>query len=331
MSSAVVLLPMPTLAREDRSAPASAMSGWGALNLVTAIASAYQDSSPVVFITGQAKLAHTIQNSKIKNLRQFGTFEADIIPIVSNITKFAEMVTDPKKIKYQLEKAIHLATEGRPGPILLDIPLDMQGAIIDPQSLEGFKKPNISSKSFDITSLLQKIRNSERPLIIAGHGVRMSNTTHHLHKFCETLNIPIVTTGMAVDLVPYDHRLLIGHPGVKGDRARNMAIQNADFILCLGTSMHAMITGYEINKFAPTAYKVLVDPDHAIHERQEVQFDEKIELPLQDFFTAAVRTYANYQAPTYKDWHKHNLMTKNELKVSAEPTTQKRRRKIKLL
>lgn len=300
---------------------AFATSGPGALNLVTAICSSYQDSTPTLFFTGQSKLQHTIQYTKIKNLRQFGTFEADIVPITKSITKNSTMLMKAVDIRYELEKAYHLATSGRPGPCVIDLPVDLQGALIDEAELHAYTPEEITPKPVEnkLDSMLAQFQKSKRPLIIAGHGVRVSNTSEQLKSFSQNLKIPIVTTGMGTDLIEYDHDSLVGHVGVKGDRAGNIAVQNSDFILCLGTSLPAMVTGYEIPMFAPHAYKVLVDPDPATHEKQEVKIDLKVELTVEDFFIAVKDKVQNLKYAESESWIRLCKKSKDELKVESEP------------
>ncbi|AIQ55088.1 hypothetical protein R70331_28785 [Paenibacillus sp. FSL R7-0331] len=262
-----------------------ATSGPGATNTVTGIAGAWLDSVPCLFLTGQSNLKQTIQGSQIESLRQFGTFEVDIVPIVKSITKYAAFIDSPESIKYHLEKAVFMAQDGRPGPVLLDIPLNIQGAIIDPDLLEGFEAPASATQDLHAVcvEILEKIETFERPVILAGHGIRSAGAVRAFRELVSLLGVPVLTTQLAKDTLPYDNELFIGHPGVKGDRAGNFAVQNADFILSLGSSLHTQTTGYELDKFAVNAYKVQVELDEAVLKRENVGVNEKIHADLTDF------------------------------------------------
>ncbi len=186
-------------------------SGPGATNTITGVLSCFQDSVPVVFISGQTKVKQTISNSQIENLRQFGSQEADIVSIVKPITKYAIEVTEIEKIKYYLDKAVFEAKNGRPGPVWLSIPLDVQGALVNEENLQGFKesdieeKINIEPKNDEIEYIIKEINKSKRPVIIAGHGVRIADANKLLDDFCTKYKIPIVTTIMGIDNLENDH------------------------------------------------------------------------------------------------------------------------------
>lgn len=305
-----------------------ATSGPGGTNTVTAVAGAYQDSSPVLFISGQSKTSQTIANSKIDNLRQFGTFEVDIIPIVKSITKYSAIIMNAKKIRYELEKAIYLALDGRPGAVFLDIPLDIQGALINPEELLGFDPLEIDEKSSTISEsaltdsileLQEKLKSAKRPLIIAGYGIRAAKEVENFRKLINQINIPVVTTSFGTDVLSYDDKLFVGHPGVKGDRAGNLAVQSADLILCLGTSLHVTTTGYELKEFAPNAYKVLIDLDSSILQREGVNVNQKIKCDIGRFigvFSKVASEKSLFFANSI--WHEKCLDFKKTLSVYKE-------------
>jgi acetolactate synthase-1/2/3 large subunit len=246
-----------------------ATSGPGATNILTGLVGAWQDSSPVLFITGQSKRSETIAQSGIPGLRQFGTFEVDIVPMVRTVTKYAAVLNSPDKVRYELEKAISLATSGRPGPVLLDIPLDVQGAVIDPATLEGYSEPPRApgETQCELEQVFALLTSAQRPLIIAGHGVRCAGAAAKFRKASERLRIPVVTTQLAKDLLPYDNPVFIGHPGVRGDRPGNFAVQTADLVLALGCGLHTQTTGYNPAEFAPRAEKIHIDSDTAVLRR----------------------------------------------------------------
>ncbi len=262
-----------------------ATSGPGATNILTGLVGAWQDSSPVLFMTGQSKTMQTIQCSGIPGLRQFGTFEVDIVPIVKTVTKYAVMVTDPHSIRYHLEKAFHLATTGRPGPVLLDLPLDVQGALVESENLEGYY-PEDSEKhlrSNELINVVEILSKAKRPLILAGIGVRAAGAVDLFRRLVDRMNIPVVTSQLGKDVLFHDHPLFVGHSGPKGDRAGNFAVQTADVILSLGCSLHSQTTGWENGLFAPDALKIQVDIDEAVLAREQVNVAVKIKSDVTNF------------------------------------------------
>ena len=262
-----------------------ATSGPGATNILTGLVGAWQDSNPVLFLTGQSKSTQTIQGSGIAGLRQFGTFEVDIVPIVKSVTKYAVLVTDPKTIRYHLEKAFHLATTGRPGPVLLDLPLDVQGALIETDTLEGYVSEGraVQPSTDNIIEIIRILRKAKRPLILSGVGIRAAGAVEFFRRIVERMKIPVVTSQLGKDGLFYDHPLFVGHSGPKGDRAGNFAVQTADVILSLGCSLHSQTTGWESSLFAPDALKIQVDIDDAILAREQVDVGIKVKSDVTEF------------------------------------------------
>ncbi|MDP3372041.1 MAG: thiamine pyrophosphate-binding protein [Candidatus Paracaedibacteraceae bacterium] len=262
-----------------------ATSGPGATNILTGLVGAWQDSSPVLFVTGQSKSTQTIQGSGIAGLRQFGTFEVDIVPIVKPVTKYAVMVSDPKTIRYHLEKAFHLATTGRPGPVLLDLPLDVQGALIEPENQEGYVPEDVAKhpSTNDLAKVVDILRNAKRPLILSGVGIRAAGAVEVFRRLIDRMHVPVVTSQLGKDALYYDHPLFVGHSGPKGDRAGNFAIQTADVILSLGCSLHSQTTGWENSLFAPDAVKIQVDIDEAVLVREQLNVNLKIKSDVSEF------------------------------------------------
>ncbi|TCC96243.1 thiamine pyrophosphate-binding protein [Pedobacter hiemivivus] len=241
-----------------------ATSGPGATNTITGIAGAWLDSSPVIFLTGQSRSTLTVMHSKIDNLRMLGNFEVDIAEITKSITKYSVFIDRSEDVLFHLQKAYYLASTGRPGPVLLDLPLDVQGATVDLDTLPQFQAPENENVEFDFTSLKEDLKNYKQPLIVAGHGVRVAGEVQRFRDFVQQANIPVVTTQLANDLLPYDFPQYIGRLGLRGDRAGNFAVQSADLILTIGTSLHVTTTGYETEDFAPNAKKIVIDLDEAV-------------------------------------------------------------------
>jgi acetolactate synthase-1/2/3 large subunit len=266
-----------------------ATSGPGATNILTGLVGAWQDSAPLLFLTGQSKTSQTIAQSGIEHLRQYGTFEVDIVPIVASVTKYAHMLTDPASVRYHLEKALHLAASGRPGPVLLDLPLDMQGALVEPDELLGYtpEEPAAAAPSAEqLGEVLALLAGAKRPLLLAGVGVRAGHASAALRRLAETLDVPLITTQLGKDALHYDHPLFVGHSGPKGDRAGNFAVQTADLIISLGCSLHSQTTGWENKLFAPDAVKVQVELDGAVLAREQVGVRLKIQAGVAEFIAA---------------------------------------------
>lgn len=302
-----------------------ATSGPGGTNVVTGMAGAWLDSSPVLFLTGQSKLPCTIHGSGIRGLRQFGTFEVNIVPIVSSITKYAVLLDDPKLVRYHLEKAIYLATHGRPGPVLLDVPLDIQGAKVNVDELVGFTPEESDTPRPDpslLGELRQKLAQARRPLILAGHGINCAGAAQQFRDLVAAVNLPVVTTQLAKDLLPYDSPNFVGHPGVKGDRAGNFAVQNADLILSLGCSLNEQNTGYEADGFAPQACKIQVELDPAVLKRERVGVELKLNLPVEAFLEAAPALFGSPAQSGQEEraaWIERCSAWKRKYAVMAEP------------
>ncbi|MDR2509061.1 MAG: thiamine pyrophosphate-binding protein [Spirochaetaceae bacterium] len=232
-------------------------TGPGATNTITGMLAAYLDSSPCLFISGQVKTADLKSNFGV---RSHGSQEADIVSIVSSITKYAVMVTDKTTIRYHLERAWHEASSGRRGPVLIDIPLDIQAADIDPASLPAFT-PEEKRAEFDAASLIPYINNARRPVIIAGNG--LVKCKEAFYSMLDVLKFPVIPSWKAMDYIANDNPLYAGRAGGMGDRHGNLTMQNADLIISLGCRLDYSITGFDRTAWAPRAKKIIVDIDSA--------------------------------------------------------------------
>ena len=244
-------------------------SGPGGTNTLTGVAGQWTDSVPVLYLSGQIKYETSVESCRQLGLRQLGDQEINIVDIVRPITKFAAMVTDPRQVKRMIDKAIHLATSGRPGPVWLDIPLNVQGALIDERSLPGYnprEDPPAASRraaARGAEEFLRLLAKSERPILAAGHGIRIAGAQKLLLRVVERLGIPVVSTFNGVDLVPSNHPHAIGRIGTIGDRAGNFALQNADLYLSVGSRNNIRQVSYNWRAYARAAVKVVVDIDPA--------------------------------------------------------------------
>ena len=214
-------------------------TGPGSTNAVTGVAGAWLDSTPVVYVSGQVKRADLKRDSGVRIL---GVQEIGIIDIVRSITKYAVTIEDPNSIRFHVEKAIHLATTGRRGPVWLDIPLDVQPAQIDPEKLEGFTAPVVEpDKSLPdkVAAFLRMLSASERPALIAGMGIRMAGAADSFPRIAEKLGVPVLSTWLAQDLLPYDHPLYFDRPGSLAPRAEQTSrsrILNLGWLSALGST-----------------------------------------------------------------------------------------------
>jgi acetolactate synthase-1/2/3 large subunit len=270
---------------------ALATSGPGATNLITGMCCSFYDSTPVLFITGQVSTFRMVGDTGV---RQIGFQETPIVEICKSITKSAVTISDPNLILYELEKAVYIARSGRPGPVLIDIPDNLQRAMIDESELVRYI-PEASNdlgradwiKEGIADKVLNLINHSERPVLVAGWGLHLSGMETSFIQFAEALNIPIVLTWGAADILPYDHPLYIGTFGTHGTRHANFAVQNADLVISLGSRLDTKSTGSPVDSFARSAKKVVVDIDLAELNKFEnfgLSIDILIHDSLQNFF-----------------------------------------------
>ncbi|MEI6499639.1 MAG: thiamine pyrophosphate-binding protein [Armatimonadota bacterium] len=239
-------------------------SGPGSTNAITGVAAAFIDSTPCVLLSGQAKRADLKGESGV---RQMGSQEVDIVSMVSCITKYAVTVMEPGDIRYHLERAWHEATTGRMGPVWLDIPLDVQGALVDEDALGGYEPDSGSLASADVrppvTRVIDLLNAAERPLILAGNGVRLAGAEALLVDFAESADIPVLLTWKAIDFLDHDHPLNFGSPGIMGCRGANFMVQNCDLLLVLGSRLEPSVTAFNQTGFGLHAKKVMIDIDVA--------------------------------------------------------------------
>lgn len=265
-------------------------SGCGGTNATTGVLDAWQDNTPVFFLSGQVKKKETVYNSDLP-LRQYGVQEANIVAVMESITKYTIMVNEPVEIAYHLEKAKYLATSGRPGPVWIDVPLDVQGAIVNIDDLKHFdpKELNESFKAIvsedEIKTVVSELQNAQRPIIIAGNGVRLSGAADIFKEFVHNYNIPVTTSYLGIDLLHTSDKFYIGRLGIKGDRAGNFAVQNADYILVLGSRLSVALTGFEYKLFAREAKVTVIDIDPKEHQKNTVHIDSFINTDVSDFLT----------------------------------------------
>jgi acetolactate synthase-1/2/3 large subunit len=252
----------------NRLGVAMLTTGPGGTNAITGLAGAWLDSSPCLFLSGQVKRADRMYRADGTSLgvRQRGPQELDIIPVVSPLTKYAVTVTDPANIRYHLEKAVHLATTGRPGPVWIDIPLDVQAARIDETALIAYTPeptPAADELAGEVRKLIQAFNRAERPFLLVGNGVRLAHAEKDLQQLMQLLILPVGTTWLSMDLFGEENALGMGSPGMLAPRGANFAMQNSDFLLTVGARMDLAVSGWNPQELARAAHKVMVDVDAA--------------------------------------------------------------------
>jgi acetolactate synthase-1/2/3 large subunit len=291
----------------NRLAIVNVTSGPGGTNTITGVYGAYVDSIGMLVLSGQVKYETTVRSTGLA-LRQYGDQELDIEPLVRPVTKYCEMVTDPASIRYHLEKALYLATAGRPGPVWLDIPLNVQAAQIDPDTLEGFDPVELDEPwlrtdlETAASAILAKLVEAQRPVVFAGAGVRLSGQHEAFLSLVDKLGIPVVTGFNAHDAIPNSSPLYVGRPGSLGERAGNFAVQNADLLLVLGSRLNIRQVSYNWTTFARAAYKIWVDIDAVELRKPSVKADMPIHASLGTLLPVlAARPYAGPSA-AQRDW-----------------------------
>jgi acetolactate synthase I/II/III large subunit len=282
-------------------------SGPGGTNAITGIAGAWIESTPCLVISGQAKRSDLMGNSGV---RQMGVQEVDIVSMVKPITKYAVTVTDPASMRYHLEKALFLARHGRPGPVWIDIPLDVQAVEIEPDQLQGFDSSELAS-TYDPTVLpgkvdraLEMINQSERPIVLAGNGVRLARAVNEFRQFVKELGLPVLTSRTnGLDLMPFSDSLYVGRPGAFASRGANFALQNSDCLLVLGCRLDPVQTGYDHANFARAARKIMVDIDPAEIGKMHTPIALAVQADVGDFLREALRQRSKIRQKDRSAWH----------------------------
>ncbi|MCD8024270.1 MAG: hypothetical protein LUE64_01915, partial [Candidatus Gastranaerophilales bacterium] len=284
-------------------------TGPGGLNCLNGVFGQWTDSVPVLYISGQVKYTTTMASCPEIPLRQLGDQEVDIISCVKPLVKYAKMVTEPDEIKYHLDKAVYEATTGRMGPVWLDIPMNVQGALIEEKKLKEFTLPPVKVHDLKIAQVVEKLKCAKRPLIVAGYGIRLSKQEGNFLKFLENTDIPVVTTFNGMDLLPSDHKNFCGRIGTVGQRAGNFTLQNADVILFLGTRNNIRQISYNFENFAKNACKITVDIDSTELDKPTFVPDLKINADLKEFLPALIKEFPTLDVKKWLEFSK-NIQSK---------------------
>jgi len=285
-------------------------TGPGGTNALTGVLGAWLDSVPMIVISGQVRFECTIKAEPELKLRQLGDQEFNIIDAVKPMTKYAVMVTDPREIKYHLEKALFLAKNGRPGPVWIDIPLDIQASPSEPDRFRAYDEEEDMSELYSdlsakkVREIIKKIEAAKKPAIIAGTGVRLAKAVKQFNKMIKQLNIPVMTAWNSHDLVEDTNPLYSGRPGTVGTRGGNFVFQNADLILVIGCRMNLRQIGYAKNEIAPKAFKIMVDIDRAELQKKTFKADMPVQCNCGMFIEEMIKTGYRKSTPENGRWIK---------------------------
>lgn len=278
-------------------------TGCGGTNTITGVLDAWQDSTACMFISGQCHSKQLIQCVDVP-VRQVGIQEADIVTMVSSITKYAVMLKKPEDILYELEKAYYIAKEGRPGPVWIDVPLDMQAAEVDENKLRHFQKNEYNSEytseleTGDIEEVYELLKNAKRPVLLGGQGIRLSEAVDELEEFVEHFDIPAVFTKMGTDTLISTSKYHLGVIGNYGSRTGNLTLQNADVLLVLGSRLGINAVGYSYDLFAREAKVIVVDIDRNEHSKNTVHVDKLIQADVKEFMQGLLK----YEKTKHVEW-----------------------------
>ncbi|MGD0335668.1 MAG: thiamine pyrophosphate-binding protein [Candidatus Omnitrophota bacterium] len=295
-------------------------SGPGGLNTLTGVMGQWTDSVPVLYISGQVKLETSISSCPDIGLRQLGDQEVDIVNIVKPITKFAIMVKNPNEIKRILDKAIYIATHGRPGPVWIDLPLDVQGAVVDESKMLGYDKKeaaifNDADLLTKVPQVIKLIKASHRPVILAGYGIRIANAQELFLELVNKLKVPVLSTFNGQDLIASNHPCFIGRIGTQGDRAGNFALQNSDLLLSIGSRNNIRQVSYNWKTFAREAKKVVVDIDPAELQKSTLIPDIAVHSDARYFLENMSKVLEKTGLPGWNKWLRWCIERKNKYPV----------------
>lgn len=281
-------------------------TGPGGTNTLTGVLGAWLDSIPMLVISGQIRYGTTARAAGLP-VRAMGDQEYDITPMVSHMTKYAEMIIDPTTVKYHLQKALYLATHGRPGPVWLDIPLDIQGGYIDtdkfvefdPNELKDENPPAVTPAQ--IETVLAKIKEAKRPVLNVGNGIHIAGCEKLMRRVADKLNIPVAVAFDSTDLMPTENPLYVGQPGLLGDRPGNWAIQNADLVLSVGCRLSCRQVGYNVHSWAREAYVIMIDIDKYELQKPSIHVEMPIHADAKDFLSMLDKAITEPLC-LHKDW-----------------------------
>ncbi len=282
-------------------------AGPGSVNAMNGVVGGYTDSSPMIVISGQAALSF-VQYQEQTKIRQHGVQGINIKPLVENVVKYFITIDDPQKTEYYLEKAYCEATTGRPGPVWIDVPLDIQNTQIDLRYMEKYTPAAEPEGRVTLKQAVKQayklLGNAKRPVFLVGQGVSLAGARNEFYSYVNEVRIPVITARLGIDLIESDNDLYVGRPGNYGERSANFAIQNADVIIAVGCRLASSLVGHAPRQFGKNAYLFVVDIDQKELDKPGVKIDYKAKLDCKDFFAKMQEELPNYQLPQYKEWIK---------------------------
>ena len=307
---------------KNKPAIALVTAGPGSVNAMNGVVGGYTDSSPMIVISGQANLSF-VQYQEQTNIRQYGVQGINIKPLVHNVVKYFITIDDVTKLKVYLEEAYTAATTGRPGPVWIDVPLDIQRAEVPEGKLVEPKIKGYSSDAYvlekTVASSVEKLKGAKRPIFIVGQGVSLSGAREEFLKLVQIAKIPVITARLGIDLIPSDDIYYVGRPGNYGERSANMAIQNADLIISMGCRLASSLVGHSPQMFGKHAYKIVIDIDRKELDKPGVKIHEKACIDCKDFIMALSEALEKETLPNYTSWvNQTNLWKKKYPVVQPE-------------
>jgi len=292
-------------------------AGPAAINIMNGVVGGWVDSAPMMVISGQSALSYVQYQQKTK-IRQFGIQGINIKPMVEKVTKYFVTVDDPSLIQYYMQKAYYLALNGRPGPVWIEVPLDIQRMEVPEKLLKEyvFEEENIEdSLSEKVKEALEAISKAKRPIFFVGQGIRLAHAFDEFNKTVKKLQMPVITSRLGIDLIESDNKLYVGRPGNYGERAAHFAIQNSDLIFVVGSRLSTSTVGHNSKDFGKNAKKIVVDIDIEELEKPGIDISLKIHSDIKLFLQELLKQSVKYKFPNYKKWVERCNFWKNKYPV----------------
>lgn len=290
---------------EHKPALVVVTAGPGSINAMNGVVGGYTDSSPMIILSGQAALSCVKYQEQTK-IRQFGVQGINIRPLVENVVKYFITIDDPQKTEYYLEKAYHEATTGRPGPVWIDVPLDIQSTHIDIKYMEKYQAAEKTGSKAVLKQAVKQayklLESAKRPVFLVGQGVSLSGAKDEFYKFINEVRIPVITARLGIDLIESDNDLYVGRPGNYGQRSANFAIQNSDLILSVGCRLASSLVGHNPKEFGKNAYIFVIDIDQKELDKPGVKIDYKARIDCKDFFEKMYQELKEHHLPACEEW-----------------------------
>lgn len=299
-----------------RMAAVCITTGPGGTNAITGVLGAYQDNYPMLVISGQVRYPTTAESTGLP-LRFMGEQEHDIVTTVKNLTKYAVMIKRPEDVLYELEKAIYIADSGRPGPVWIDVPMDIQSMVIDTDTLRVFNKPE-PDRAWDMEAFLSEIRKAKRPVILTGSAIRSTGYTEKFRQLAAKMGLPVLAATYNADLFENSHPQYFGNFGIIGGRAGNFMIQNADLIIGMGCRMAFRQIGFNYEKFSPDSRRVVIDADENELKKPTLRIDLPIHADIKTVIDDLSAAELDLNLEEKQDWLSYCCMLRDKYPMYLE-------------